>query len=82
MGEQRYDILKKREPIIANMQKDLVVKAIEIEAKQSNIELNEAKINEIWHIIRQKWVDAGMKGLDVIVKGVIAKGVLKGKSKK
>ncbi len=65
--EQRFDMQEKRKPMIENMQKDLIVKGIEIQAKESGIEMNDARINEVWHKIRQEWTKAGFKGLESII---------------
>ena len=50
---------------------EAISSALDDELKRSNIDLNEAKVNEIWHEIRRKWVEAGFKGLDTIIKGVL-----------
>ncbi len=59
---------------VDNLEKDLIVKAINVASQESGIEMNEARINAIWHEIRQKWVGAGMKGLSGIVRTAIKKG--------
>ncbi len=69
--EQRFDIRKKRDPMIQNMEKDLIVKGIQIKAQESGIKMNDARINEMWHKIRQEWAKAGFKGLDAIIGNVI-----------
>ncbi len=63
-----------RKSKVENLEKDLIVKAINIASQESGIEMNEARINAIWHEIRQKWVGAGMKGLSGIVRTAITKG--------
>ncbi len=70
-SEQRYDISEKRNPMIENMQKDLIVKGMQIEAGKSGIQMNDARINELWHKIRQEWMKAGFKGLDSIIGNTI-----------
>lgn len=50
--------------------------------KESNIELNQERKREIYHSIIQKYILAGMKGLDVIVKGSIARNIGKGVKQK
>ncbi len=55
----------------SGMMEEFIGKKIENEAKRTGIELTKEKTKEIWHTIRQKWTQAGFKGLDTIIKSVV-----------
>lgn len=65
---------KKQEVEYGNEMKKGVLMQVETAAKAMGMKLDEARINEIWHTIRQKWMQAGFKGLDSIISAVLKGG--------
>jgi hypothetical protein len=55
------------------MVNEAILSEMEKEAKAANIELTKEKTNEIWHSVRQKWMNAGFNGLQGIIKTAIKK---------
>jgi hypothetical protein len=53
----------------------LVNEYYDVLTKQANISFTKEKERKIWHDIWQGWANAGFKGLDLIIKGVIAKSL-------
>ncbi len=47
---------------------------IENQMKRANIKLTDERRKAIWHEIRQKWTEAGFKGLNAIIGGVMKGG--------
>lgn len=56
---------------------EMIGKEIENKLKNANIELTKERINQIWHEIRQRWAEVGVKGLGTVIQSIIAKGVVK-----
>lgn len=61
---------------------EAILSKIKLESERANINLTDERRKAIWHEIRQKWTQAGFKGLDSIVNGVFKGSIIKAASSK
>lgn len=64
-----------KEEIIQQIKYETISKNLDNLLKEANINLTKEQERKIWHDIWQGWTNAGMRGLDMIMKGAIARGL-------
>ncbi len=55
--------------VVEQIKQTAIYAEIKNQAEKAGIELTEERTREIYHSILQKWTQAGLKGLDILVKG-------------
>lgn len=68
------DMYKKRTESETGKQiNEAILSALKNEAEKARIELTKEQTNKLWHDIWQGWTNAGLRGLDTVVKGSFSK---------